>query len=485
MFVLNIEKHISTEIIMSAYILSHMAAKGAATLPTVAIPVGEESTYHLARIIMGIVTWILDLFGASHHPTLVLWIYSILVFAISWGIGYVTQIAILFIVDHIGKKWSGSVYRNLINARFFHSICKIIPAITFLIFIQFTMQEHSSLSNWLSRLTWIYLCFILSRCLTIVIYVIWNHVDERENKKHLPLKGLVQLLSGIVWIIFAIVAVSILIDKSPAKLLAGLGVFASVLMLIFKDSILGLVAGVQLSENDSVHVGDWISVPGTNANGTVEEVSLTEVKIKNWDKTVTSVPPYSLISGAFTTFRPMQESNTRRIARTYLIDSESVLEPTDELMEKISAIPLMKDWIEKKKEQKAAGKEYCVSNPAGIADGTIDTNLGMFRAYLKMWLDKNPDISSDDFLFVNTLQQTANGIPLQIYCFTSTSSWIPYEGIQSAVFEHLAVMLTKFGLYVFENASTRATIAEGYLGKPVPQGESIFGLPVPMIIKDS
>lgn len=355
----------------------------------------------------------------------------------------------------------------------------------FLIFIQFTMQEHSSLSSWLSRITWIYLSFILARCITILVYVMWNHVDMRENKKRLPLKGLVQLVCGIIWILFAIVVVSILLDKSPGKLLAGLGVFASVLMLIFKDSILGMVAGVQLSENDSVHVGDWIAVQGTNANGTVAEVSLTEVKIKNWDKTVTSVPPYSLISGSFTTYRPMQESHTRRIARTYLLDSESVVEPSDELMKSVAQIPLMKDWIAKKLEQKAAGKEYCVTNPAGIADGTIDTNLGMFRAYLKMWLYNNPDISQADDLFVNTLQQTANGIPLQIYCFTSTSSWIPYEGIQSAVFEHVAVMLSKFGLYVFENASSRATVVEGLLGKPLPDGESIFGLPVPMIVKDS
>lgn len=473
-------------LIMSAYMPCLISSPDAgANIPQVAVPVAEESTYHLAHIIMDIVNWIFSFLGIAHHPTLELWIYAIVVFAISWGIGYITLIVLLFIVNQIGKKWKGSIYRNLIDNRFFHKIAKIIPAITFLIFIQFTMQEHSSLSSWLSRITWIYLAFIFTRCITILIYVIWNHVDERENKKRLPLKGLVQLICGILWIIFAIVVVSILIDKSPARLLAGLGVFASVLMLIFKDSILGLVAGVQLSENDSVHVGDWIAVPGTNANGTVMEVSLTEVKIKNWDKTVTSIPPYSLISGSFTTYRPMQESNTRRIQRTYMIDSESVIEPSDELMAQISEIPMMKDWIEKKKEQKAAGKEYCVSNPAGIADGTIDSNLGMFRAYMKMWLLANPNISSDDFLFVNTLQQTANGIPLQIYCFTSTSSWIPYEGIQSAVFEHVAVMLTKFGLYVFENASSRATIAEGYLGKPIPEGESIFGLPVPMIIKDS
>lgn len=467
-------------------LLSTIPADTVNELPKVTMLGTEEGTYQVARIIMYIVDWIFNVFGLAHHPTLELWIYSILVFAISWGIGWITQLVVLFIVDQIGRRWKGSIYENLTQARFFHKVSRIIPAIFFLIFIQFTMQQHSSLSSWLSRMTWIYLSFIVARCLTIVVNVVWKHLDEKENTKRLPLTGLVQLVCGIVWILFAIVAISIIVDKSPGNLLAGIGVFASVLMLVFKDSILGLVAGVQLSENDSVHEGDWIAVEGTNANGTVLEVTLTEVKIQNWDKTVSSVPPYNLISGTFTTYRPMQESNTRRIARTYLIDSESVVAATPEMLDKIAAdVPMFKDWIDKKKAQKAAGKEYCVMNPEGLADGTIDTNLGMFRAYMKMWLQANPNISQDDDLFVNTLQQTASGIPFQVYCFTSTSKWIPYEGIQSAVFEHVAVMLTKFGLYVFESESSRATVLEGVMSRQLPAGESVFGLPTPMIVKDS
>lgn len=469
---------------MNTQLLCTIAGAVTDKLPDVGIPGTEEGTYEIARLIMIAVQWIFDHLGLAHHATLELFVYSALVFAISWGVGIVAQYVILFIVNEIGKRWKGDIYEELTNAHFFHKSSRIIPAIFFLIMIQFTMQQHSALNSWLSRLTWIYLAFIVARCITIMVRVIWNHVDRRENTRHLPLKGLVQLACGIVWIIFGIVVISILVDKSPGKLLAGLGVFASVLMLIFKDSILGLVAGVQLSENDSVHVGDWISVQGTNANGTVIEVTLTEVKIQNWDKTVSSVPPYSLISGTFTTYRPMQESNTRRIARTYLIDSESIVEPTGEQLSKLAEIPLLKEWIEKKQAQKAAGKEYCVNNPEGLVDGTIDTNLGIFRAYLKLWLLNNPDISQTDTQFINTLEQTANGIPLQVYCFTSTSAWIAYEGIQSAVFEHIAVMLTKFGLFVFENSSSRATILEGVMGRDLPAGESIFGLPTPMIVKD-
>ena len=462
--------------------LCAIPAEVAHELPKVSMLGAEEGTYAIARMIMSIVDWIFHLFGLANHPTLELWIYSILVFAISWGIGYITQLVILFIVNQVSKRWKNPIYTDLTDAKFFNKISRIIPALYFLVFIQFTMQQHSYLSSWLSRITWIYLSFIVARCLTILAYVIWHHVDKRENKKHLPLNGLVQLICGLIWILFAIIAVSILVDKSPGTLLAGIGVFASVLMLVFKDSILGVVAGVQLSENDSVHVGDWIAVDGTNANGTVIGVSLTEVKVQNWDKTVTSVPPYNLITGSFTTYLPMQESNTRRIARTYLIASESVVEATPDLLEKISEIPLMKDWIAKKQAQKAAGKEYCVKNPEGLADGTIDTNLGMFRAYMKMWLQSNPNISQVDDLFVNTLQQTAQGIPFQVYCFTSTSQWIPFEGIQSAVFEHVAVMLTKFNLFVYERESSRAAVQEGIMSRQLPDGESVFGLPSPMVI---
>lgn len=469
---------------MNTHLLCSIAGEVSDKMPAVGIPGAEDETYEIAKLLMGAVTWIFDHVGLAHHATLELFVYAVLVFLISWGVGIVAQYVILFVVEQIGKKWKGDIYDELTKAHFFHKASRIIPAIFFLIMIQFTMQQHSSLSSWLSRLTWIYLTFIVARCLTILVKVIWNHVDERENKRRLPLKGLIQLICGIIWILFGIGAVSIIVDRSPATLLAGIGVFASVLMLIFKDSILGLVAGVQLSENDSVHVGDWIAVDGTNANGTVQEVTLTEVKIQNWDKTVSSVPPYNLISGTFTTYRPMQESHTRRIARTYLIDSESVVEPSEDLLDRLSQIPLLTDWIAKKKQQKAAGKEYCVNNPEGLADGTIDTNLGIFRAYMKMWLLSNPNISPVDDLFVNTLQQTANGIPFQVYCFTSTSAWIAYEGIQSAVFEHIAVMLTKFELYVFENASTRATVLEGVLGRELPPDEKVFGLPYPMIVKD-
>lgn len=454
-----------------------VAEKATNVLPKVELsPETEQNTYMLARWIMKIVDWLLGIFGLENDTTLFLWIYSIVVFLISIGIGYAVTWIILGIVNVVSKHVKNEFYTYLVESNFFSKAARIVPSIVFLIFIQFTLATHASLATWLTRITLIYVIYVVCRCLVIIIGVIWHHVDERENKRRLPLRGLVQLLKGIVWIIFAIVAVAIIFDKSPGSLLAGLGAFAAVLMLVFKDSILGVVAGVQLSENDSLHVGDWIAIG--DANGTVTEVSLTSVKIENWDKTTSNVPPYSFVSSGFKNYRSMQESHTRRIQRSWLIDADSVVPCDDDMLAEFVKIPLMKDWIAKKIEQRNAGKTCNVSNPDGLVNGTIETNLGVFRAYLQLYLNASSDIDKNSDSFVSTLPQTAQGLPLQIYCFTNTSSWIPYEAIQSALFEHIAIMMFRFKLYVFENSTGRDTILEGYMCNPDPKPRA-FGLPYP------
>ncbi|MDE6422921.1 MAG: mechanosensitive ion channel [Muribaculaceae bacterium] len=439
----------------------------------------QEGTYAIARLLMKVVDFILSTFGMEHNTTLFTIIYAALIFFIAIGVGYIVKWIVVFLMNHIGTRLHSVVYGYLRDEKFFTKTARIIPAIVFLIFIEFTLNGRAFLASWLTKLTWMYICFIVANSFTLVVNVIWRHVNERANKRHLPLNGIAQLVKGTIWILCIIIVVAILVDKSPGSLLAGLGAFAAVLMLVFKDSILGVVAGVQLSENDSLHVGDWIKVG--DANGTVTEVSLTAVKILNWDKTTTTIPPYNLVSGGFTNYRSMQQSNTRRIQRSYMIDADSVVPCDDRLLAEFSKIPLMQEWIAKKIEQKKAGKEVNAANPAGLADGSIDTNLGVFRAYLKMWLDANPNIASTgdgNDCFVTTLPQTPYGIPFQVYCFTSTSKWIPYEAIMSAVFEHIAMMLHRFHLYTYESPSGRDTIIDGYIC-PGKNPDVVFGMPYP------
>lgn len=451
-------------------------------VPKVALsPHAEESSYAVARLLMEISEQLLDIFGLGQNETLFTWVYATFVFLVSFAIGLVLQWFIVLVVRAIAGRMHSDIYKLLVDRNFFVKACRIVPAIVFLILLQFTLGSRQTLLSWLSRLTWVYVVYIVGKAVSTIAFVVWRHIDSKENTRRLPLKGVMQLVKGVVWIVAIIIIIAILFDKSPARLLAGLGAFAAVLMLIFKDSILGLVAGVQLSENDSLHVGDWIKVNGTDANGTVTEVTLTSVKVLNWDKTVTTLPPYSLVSGSFTNYRTMQQSNTRRIQRVYMIDADSVVQTTERMLDRLSEIPLISDWISRKRSQRAAGKIEDANNSEGLVDGTIDTNLGVFRAYVKLYLDAHPRVDHSGglgFCFVTTLTQTSAGIPLQIYCFTNTSAWIEYEAIQASIFEHLAATLSLFNLYTFENPSGRDTILDGYIS-PGKNPDVLFGLPYP------
>lgn len=430
------------------------------------LPTSSDDQYwSVAKFIMHISYDILRFFHAESNKELFIFVYAVLVFLISFGIGLLLQWIIVSIGKRISKRTSNDIYTNLVGEKFFTRICRLIPAILFLIFIQFTLESHATLSQWLTRITIAYMVVIVAVALCAIADVAWIHINNRENKRKLPLKGIVTLTKGIVWIIAIIICIALLVNKSPASLLAGLGAFAAVLMLVFKDTILGVVAGVQLSENDSLHVGDWIKVG--DANGVVQEVSLTQVKVMNWDKTVTTLPPYSLISGGFTNYRSMQDSGTRRVERSYLIDADSVVAATDGMLDEFAQIPLLKDWINAKRAQKAAGKVEDVFNSAGLVDGSIETNLGVFRAYLALYLRNNPNVCQTNdgmtIQFVSTLPQTSAGIPLQLYFFTSTSKWVQYEAINAGIFEHIAVMLYRFKLYTFEYPTGRDTILEGFV----------------------
>ena len=440
----------------------------------------EQSTYAIARLLMRLSHWVIDFLHLSSSNSTFVAVYAITVFIVAFVVGWIVKYITVAFLRHIHFKKQNSLYDILVQHNFFLKICNAIPPLVFLILIQFTLYTHASIASLLTRLSWVYVVFVFTRSMTTLSDCIWEHLDAKDNKRKLPLHGVVQIVKIFLWIVALILTAAILLDKSPGTLLAGLGAFAAVLMLVFKDSILGVVAGVQLAQNDSLHVGDWIAVPGNSANGTVSEVSLTAVKIINWDLTVTTVAPYSLIANGFTNYRNMQQSNTRRICRSYYIDADSIVQTTDEMLQKFRLVPYMSEWIDAKIRQQKAGKVQNVNNSEGLVDGTIETNLGVFRAYLQLYLQNNPDIAHDpaSTCFVTTLAQTSQGVPLQIYCFTATSSWLPYEGIQASVFEHIAMMMHYFNLYIFEYPSGRDTIIDGYMS-PGKNPEFVFGMPYP------
>lgn len=403
---------------------------------------------------------ILEFFGLQHNPQLAVALYSIIVLALAIGIGILCRWLLLTLMHIILSRVKSAFVEGIVHSHFLIRLTALVPPLAYLVFLHLTYLQSAGLTNILSKLTIIYVVFVSARAASSFVNVAWTYFDNRQNKRKLPLKGIAQLVTGIIYLIGAIIVMGIIVDKSPATLLAGLGAFAAVLMLVFKDSILGVVAGVQLSEEDALHVGDWIKVKGTDANGTVIEANLSSVKVLNWDNTTTFLPPYSLINGSFTNYRSMIQSETRRIDRCYMIDADSIRYLDTDTLNSYRSIPFMDKWITAKLAQHTPG---ILSAPENLAPGSTETNLGLFRAYMKMYLEAHPDLDHKQAYMVSTQQQTEYGIPLNIYCFSATAVWEKYLAIQADIFEHVAITLQKFGLCAFESSSGRDTIAEGYL----------------------
>lgn len=272
-----------------------------------------------------------------------------------------------------------------------------------------------------------------------------------EQGKNLPLGGLFQGIKLIASSLTLILIIALLIGKSPLLLFSGLGAMTAVLLLIFKDPIMGLVAGIQLSANKMLAVGDWLEMPKFGADGDVIDISLTTVKVRNWDKTITTVPAYSLISDSFKNWRGMTEAGGRRIKRAVFIDATSVHFLGDDEIVQLRKAQLLTDYIEKKLQDIAVDNRVRAIDPSSPVNGRRLTNLGTFRAYLAAYLKANNNIHKTLTQMVRQLDPGPNGIPLEVYAFASDISWVAYEGIQSDLFDHIFAVLPQFGLRVYQN----------------------------------
>nr|WP_113864808.1 mechanosensitive ion channel family protein [Brenneria salicis]NMN92394.1 miniconductance mechanosensitive channel [Brenneria salicis ATCC 15712 = DSM 30166]RBP67734.1 miniconductance mechanosensitive channel [Brenneria salicis ATCC 15712 = DSM 30166]RLM32298.1 miniconductance mechanosensitive channel [Brenneria salicis ATCC 15712 = DSM 30166] len=266
----------------------------------------------------------------------------------------------------------------------------------------------------------------------------------------LPLRGIFQSLKLIATIVIGIMVVSLLIGKSPLILISGLGAMTAVLMLIFKDPIMGLVAGIQLSANDMLLLGDWLEMPKYGADGAVIDIGLTTVKVKNWDNTITTIPTYALISDSFKNWRAMSESGGRRIKRSVNIDTTSVHFMTESERERLLRSKLLSPYIENKTSELQQHNTQSNIDLNSPLNGRRLTNLGTFRAYLQAYLRAHPGIHNGMMLMVRQLAPTPEGLPLEIYAFTNTTVWVEYEGIQADIFDHLFAVLPEFDLRVHQ-----------------------------------
>ena len=404
--------------------------------------------------ITGIIKEILQSWGFNESWTddLTSTIILVIILAIAFLGDAICKHVILTTVTRLVKKtkatWDDVVFDRKVMIYLSHLVAPIILYILLPLAI-----SNAGLLTFILRICMIYIIAVFLKFISALLSALYHVYSEREQFRDRPLKGLLQTVQVILFFIGGIIIVSILIDKSPMVLLTGLGASAAVLMLVFKDSIMGFVSGIQLSANNMLKVGDWITMPKYGADGTVIEVTLNTVKVRNFDNTITTIPPYLLISDSFQNWQGMQESGGRRVKRSINIDMTSVRFCTPEMLEKYRKIQLLANYVdETEKVVEEYNKEHDIDNSV-LVNGRRQTNLGVFRAYLTNYLRSLPTVNQDMTCMVRQLQPTETGIPLELYFFSANKVWVAYEGIQADVFDHVLAIIPEFGLRVFQNPS--------------------------------
>ena len=355
--------------------------------------------------------------------------------------------AISYAITRSKSTWDDAVLRQRTLDRLAH----LAPAVVIFIFTPIALEGMETTIAVIRGATQIYMIIILMLVLDSLLNTAEEIYQEFEASKEVPIKGFVQVLKLIVYFLAAIFVISILLNKTPLFLLSGIGALTAVLMLIFRDAILGFVAGIQLSANKMVANGDWIEMPNYGADGDVIEVSLTTVKVQNWDKTITTIPTYALISESFKNWRGMAESGGRRIKRAVNIDMSSIKFCNGEMLERFAKIQYISEYIEHKKHELEAFNQSINVDNTSLVNGRRMTNVGTFRAYVKAYLNNHPDINKDMTFLIRQLPPTEHGLPIEIYVFSKDQVWANYEAIQADIFDHILAVVPEFDLRVYQN----------------------------------
>lgn len=435
----------------------------------------QEVTNYLSNKI----EWLLSRMGveekiAGNIDTFILFL---LVLFAAYIIAEIIYRITLFISRRILRRKRYLFLEKLIDKGRLRKVAYILPPVMLNSMLPFMMEDKGMLFTYTERAAWIYFIVVIVIAVNALLSTIGESVFTNRKYHDRPIKGFIQISKVIVYLVATIIVISVLTGKSPVYLIGGLGAFAAVLMLISKDSIMGFVGGFLLLENDMVRLGDWIEVPGTSINGNVIDISLTIVKVRNWDNTIATVPPYSLINESFLNWRGMSESGGRRISRGYNIKLDSIKPCNENMLGRVRRLNKeFAAYIDKKVEQKFKGKSRNTANPEGLANGTVDTNAGLFRAYADIYLRQHPLIRKDMLIMVRTLEPKESGLPIQFYCFTADTDWSNYESIQAEIMEHFASVMPLFELYPFQSAGARDTVISGLLEGQYPL-ERIEGLP--------
>ena len=383
-------------------------------------------------------------------PLLVDFILLFFLLILAFVVNIIAKKVILQIVEHFAAKSKTEWDDVLVKNGFFRRLSHLAPAlIIYLMSSVFFENDTAILIT--RRIAEIYMLFVAVFTIDAFLTSVVDIYHSYDATGKLPIRIIAQVLKIILYAVIAIILISTIIGKSPVVLIGGLGAMAAVLMLIFKDPILGLAAGIQLSANDMVRKGDWIEMPKYGADGDVVDISLTTVKVQNWDKTIVTIPTFALVSEGVKNWRGMSESGGRRIKRSIFIDMTSVKFCTPEMIAKFNRIQHLSSYIgNKKKELEDYNSSHNIDDSV-LVNGRRMTNLGTFRAYLESYLRDHPKISKNLTFLVRQLDPGPTGLPIEVYVFSSDQVWANYEGIQADIFDHILAVIPEFGLRVYQN----------------------------------
>ncbi|MEE4214001.1 MAG: mechanosensitive ion channel domain-containing protein [Bacteroidales bacterium] len=389
--------------------------------------------------------------GKSLSVLLVSLIMVILVVFLSWLAYIIARFFINRIVTVVVRKskfkWDDIFLDNKVFTRLSH----FAPAVVIYMMAGLALDPYPGWLDFVQKLTYLYM--IIAGMLFLFSFVnAWHKIYQTlPIAEHRHIKGYLQLLNIFIGFIALLIVISVIFNKDLTTLVAGLGAMAAVLLLIFKDTILGLVASVQLSANNMVRIGDWISMPSRGADGTVLDITLNTVKVENFDKTIVTVPTYSLVQESFQNWSGMERSGGRRIKRAVHIDVRSVKFLDKEQIDGFRKIQILRDYIDnKEKDLENFNKEHNIDDSV-LVNGRRMTNVGTFRAYINAYLKQHPKIHNDMTFLVRQLPVSEKGLPIEIYVFSKVQEWAKYEAIQADIFDHLLAVVPEFGLRIFQN----------------------------------
>jgi miniconductance mechanosensitive channel len=418
----------------------------------------EDNIEHISRSTNAISEWSIEFLkniGISDN-----WVkYINLIFLVSvvvvlvFVVQYLTRIILQTILSRSARLSKADILENLSKRRFPHFLAMIVPFSLVKGSIPIIFDQFPKTMRFMDKLADIYLIFYVIWLIMSVVNAFSDTLRTKPSLKDKPLDSYVQVVKIIFYIIGFIILFSILTGQNPTVIITGLGAASAILMLIFKDTILGFVASLQVSANDMVRIGDWITMPKYGADGDVVQITLTTVKIRNFDKTITTIPPYSLVSDSFQNWRGMVDTGGRRLKRSVFIKQSTIRFIREEEIAGLEKIQYISDYIRKKAMEINEYNSRAGADKSLLINGRNLTNMGLYRHYIDNYLRNHPDVHKELLLIVRQLQPTSKGLPLELYFFTATTNWVRYEEIVSDVFDHITAAAGYFDLELYEDVS--------------------------------